>query len=654
MNLSILILAFVGTTTRVVEGFDAFRNTLHHPVDEQRPFGNTLAISDDGNWLLVRGSHIYENIIDDFFTGTYVEMVEAGAVYLYHQIDNDWVLQHSLYGNATRPIGENIALNPNGKWLAVRRGNSHFEIYSIENNNTLAATFDGCEGRSIAMKGEWLIAGCDGYNEDLGMVRIFRYHGGKWILWAEIQGQQTGGWFGYSVALDIDYRHWIPGQFAVSSPFANQGRGMVRIFEVSPDRKDMFHILSQEDLIGEENFGFSIAYSSRVLAVGHPAMKNGGISFHQLNSYQEWVSLGDFSGTEEGKLGDVVGISTDGQKAAVSVINTTTSSTLAQFYHRSVTSPFQQVELIHGNDRLGMSGMALAISGPGSLLVSSSVEGKVQAFVDTSPFCGKGGSGDLTTFIERNSCRNDSGGLVSKDACSLTLGSVGTKFFICEWHERLSTESPTATPSSSPTGQNDVTSPSSVAPSVEQSPIVLTGRPSEEPSFSAFNQRAYGCPCDTDGTCTNTALGRNQSLSLCIYSEGFTIEAVDRLIIEQPGRELVLIGSSVVISNSTLKDCSSNFCLVTTDIPDAFFASPSRKASIRGTVLKHLKLRGDPQIFTFQISFALAREFMLPMSVGHVSRRLWIVAATGICMICLFAVGIWWLRKQQARNTRPK
>ena len=302
-------------------------------------FGQSVALSSQGN-RVVSGSPDY----DGCTAGGLNCSAKLGVAAGFDWSETDWAPLNSVFGEAADDdFGYSVALSSDGSRLAVgaisNDGNGtdsgHVRVFDWDGANwvQVGADIDGEAanddfGYSVALSsdGSRLAVSAiynDGNGTDSGHVRVFDWDGANWVqVGADIDGEASGDYFGYSVALSSDGSRLSVG--AMGSDGNGLGSGHVRVF----DWDGSSWVQVGADIVGEaagDYFGYSVALSSdgSRLAVGAIQNDGNGANSGHVRVFDwdgaNWVQVGaDIDGEAAGdRFGWSVALSSDGSRLAV-------------------------------------------------------------------------------------------------------------------------------------------------------------------------------------------------------------------------------------------------------------------------------------------------------------------------------------------------
>ena len=251
-------------------------------VDEFYEFGYAVAISSDyivvgapgdGDTTFEGAAYVYELCPDRFCQEPATEMAELQA--------GD-AAPGDAFGSAVAVNGEHALIaarlsdgdgTSSGSVYAFRRnGDAWVETAELTASD---ARIGDVFGRSVAMSGEFAVIGSpsdDDVASDSGAAYIFQRSGDTWTQMAKLKADDpfTGDLFGWSVAL--------AGDFAIAgAPNGNGGAGAAYVFQRSGDDWLQVDELTAGDAADDDAFGFIVALEGDDAIVGAPFDVHGGI-----------------------------------------------------------------------------------------------------------------------------------------------------------------------------------------------------------------------------------------------------------------------------------------------------------------------------------------------------------------------------------------
>ncbi|TNE53827.1 MAG: T9SS type A sorting domain-containing protein [Bacteroidetes bacterium] len=209
-------------------------------------FGANVAISDDGNLLLISANKDSENA---FY---------SGIVHAYKWNGSSWELIWNTAGNEGDQLGKGLSLSPDGKMLAVSAIYSdhnnqtdlgHVQIYEwngstfVERGPAIIGTAEAAQfGASIDISddGSMLVVGAPSSINSFGEVKTYHWNGTDWeSLGEQITGNQ-GSYFGWSTAITGDGKSWVAGGPLLDN-FGGNNTGISSVYEVTLNQTGLNH-----------------------------------------------------------------------------------------------------------------------------------------------------------------------------------------------------------------------------------------------------------------------------------------------------------------------------------------------------------------------------------------------------------------------------
>ena len=618
-------------------------------------FGTRVVLSSDGKRLLTSAPN-FDYTFDTVNIQNVQENDGGGAVFVYDlktsngieasTFDDDWELVWVTFGDSSNPIGDSIAMSPDGRLLAVRNEQS-VQVFSastkyevdkegkgyFEPLGNAILVSDACpnnrKGDMQLTNGFVLAIGCDTYDQGRGQVLAYELSSGidgsdrDWNLITTVEGEIADGRFGWRLVVDASVhsssRHF---RLAVSAPNTFARTGLVRVFDVMVDGS-----VSKvgTDLAGAEpgdQFGFDLAMShtsKTILAVGSPqgASTRGTISMY---SYQRTI-VGDVSwhldqvisgSNDDERFGRNIALTRDGSRLAIGAYRYDSFRGVVIVYEKNHQQYNKQGSII-GEMALERWGTDVSFSNSGSILAAGSsfkrnnegqVVGSVRVLLDQSPFCGHpytGGHRDA--FFTRDLCRDGGAPVTGSDKCMQL--SPPQSNGNCVWV----TSSVLPAPAQSPEpATNPTTAPSQLAPKntdTKTPTVVPTFEPTEAPSSKKDPPSLSGCLCDTNGNCITGKLSQGVDLELCIGGGGRNMELVgvsSFRILQGNSRTVVMDEKGVHIEGAS-SICSGLFCQISTPIQSDFYQA-EKDSSIIATGMIVISYPGGRQLRSFGTAFS--------------------------------------------------
>jgi hypothetical protein len=255
---------------------------------------------------------------------------------------NTWAqVGGDLHGEASGDyFGFSVALSSDGTRLAVGgylndgggTDSGHVRVFDLVGGawTKVGDNIDGEAagdrfGYSVALSSDGSRLAVGAYKNDSGYVRVFNWSGSAWIqLGADIDGEATGDWYGFSVALSSDGSRLAVG--GNQNDGGGTDAGHVRVFEYHQGSSTWIQL--GVDIDGEaagDRLGFSVALSSdgTRLASGAPYNDGTGTDAGHVRVFNwsgsVWTQVGaDIDGEAAGdQFGYSVALSSDGSRLAV-------------------------------------------------------------------------------------------------------------------------------------------------------------------------------------------------------------------------------------------------------------------------------------------------------------------------------------------------
>ena len=321
---------------------------------------------------------------------------KSGHVRVYEWDGSAWVQRgNDIDGEAASDnSGNSVSLSSDGTIIAVgaykNDGNGantgHVRVYEWDGSTwTQKGTdIDGesAEDRSsnslsLSPDGTTVAIGAwdnDGNGPNSGHVRVYKWNGTTWVQrGSDIDGEAAGDRSGRSVSLSSD------GTIIAVGALFNDGNGIdaghVKVYEWDGSA----WVQKGSDIDGEaagDNSGYSVSLSSdgAIIAIGAP--KNaGGLGGGHVRVYEWNGTIWSQVGSDlDGKWGDEFGTSValNGDGKFISVGSPHFSKGLTEVL-QYVDGYWKRIAYLSGEDSFDYSGNATAISGNGSIVVTSSI-----------------------------------------------------------------------------------------------------------------------------------------------------------------------------------------------------------------------------------------------------------------------------------------
>jgi len=246
----LLVFALYGVS---IHAQDQLGNTIILS-DAQANFGNDVAVSEDGNYIITGANYVFDN-------------TQPGFAQVFNLQNNNWVQVGGdlTGGNNGDTFGDAVAMNPTGNIVAVG-------------------------GTQIA----------DGDNTGSGYVRVYEFSSGQYVqMGSDIIGEALGDNFGDAISLSNDGTRLVVGaRFNDSfTGISSANNGHVRVYEF--DGTDWNQIGG--DIDGNnpsDNFGDSVDISgdgSRIIA-GASGFDGAGTNVGVARVYEyngsNWLQIG--------------------------------------------------------------------------------------------------------------------------------------------------------------------------------------------------------------------------------------------------------------------------------------------------------------------------------------------------------------------------
>ena len=307
-------------------------------------------------------------------------------------------LGSDIDGEAVNDLsGSSVSISSDGNTVAIgahyNEGNGyhagHVRIYNYNGTTwaQLGADIDGeaasnLSGKSVSLSADGNIVAIganfnEGNGNNAGHVRIYAYNGTSWVqLGADIDGEETGDQFGYSVSLSAD-----GNTVAIGAPY-NDGNvynaGHVRIYTYNGTSwAQLGADIDGEDTSDLSGSSVSLSADGNTVAIG--AYQNGGTASDaghvRIYTYNgtSWAQLGaDIDGEAVDDLsGKSVSLSADGNIVAIGANENNGNGGNAghvRIYAYNGTSWVQLGADIDGEDASDYSGYSVSLSADGNIV----------------------------------------------------------------------------------------------------------------------------------------------------------------------------------------------------------------------------------------------------------------------------------------------
>jgi hypothetical protein len=368
----------------------------------QKYFGNSVAISNDGNYIIV-GESDFSGI-----TGT------PGKAYIYNKdtITDDFVLQqeitpNSYSGNAWWFFGSIVSIDYLGSRVAVgapgyntnsnppgslyifdRSGNTWTQQANILTSDANSTSFS----KSLAMSysGNVVIAGAtdNQSNVNSGAVYVYTYNGSTWTKSQKLKAnitlnnQEFGSYPGRSICISQDND---ANYIAIAAVGEDSDKGAVYIFNKSGNSYTQQAKISNPSTVAGKNFGRDVTLNNdgNILTIANPAegINAPGVVYQYERignawSLQQTISSSQTnnndafgSGISSNDSSNVVFISDGNYPITSNVPNSQGAIFVNQQFSSYIETQILQSNPVSNNDFFGTS---TSTNGLGNILVGSS------------------------------------------------------------------------------------------------------------------------------------------------------------------------------------------------------------------------------------------------------------------------------------------
>src|SRR5690554_2194806 len=216
-----------------------------------------------------------------------------------------------------------------------------------------------------------------GNGSNSGHVRVYENIGGTWTqIGNDIEGDSSGDWSGYSIALSAN-----GDIIAIGAPFNDGGAtdsGHVRVFENIAGIWTQIGNAIEGDASWDES-GTSVALSAdgTIVAIGAPRHSGNGNESGQVRVFENiagtWTKIGsDIYGLLPGHgLGISTSLSSDGRILAVGAVSRSTAAARASYtiIYENILGTWTQIgQVIDAVSPLDQSGRSISLSSDGNIV----------------------------------------------------------------------------------------------------------------------------------------------------------------------------------------------------------------------------------------------------------------------------------------------
>ena len=244
-------------------------------------------------WILPRaslsfnGARIIRRQVDEPYNYDYVvssaNVTTVGVVN--EAVTNDYLIKYIITKNGQSDVAYQL-VSVSGELLQLGLGIQNIDESSTPNNHGWSSSMSG--------DGEYIILGSPGYDNNRGMVKIYRFNPVTihWDVMISINGPNTNGRFGHSVSFSKN-----GSRVAVGAP--DYGDGLVRVYEYDEFTWNQIGT----DLTGstEGKFGWSVSLnnSGSHVTVGEPRKtfgpNTGAGEVHTYEYVGSWTPVNSLS-----------------------------------------------------------------------------------------------------------------------------------------------------------------------------------------------------------------------------------------------------------------------------------------------------------------------------------------------------------------------
>ena len=198
---------------------------------------------------------------------------------------------------------------------------------------------------SASSNGSIVAIGSPGANSGKGVVRIYAWTNNRWgLMGSPIEGAQSNEYHGQSVSLSAN-----GNTVAIGAPFANSGKGVVRIYALTNNQWTIMGSSPIEGAHNNEYHGYSVSLSSQgnTVAIGAPFGAVGtytqcGITriYKWNSSSSSWIMLGSaINGSANSETSGLsVSLSSEGHAVAIGAPFANSSKGVTRVYIYQLTN----------------------------------------------------------------------------------------------------------------------------------------------------------------------------------------------------------------------------------------------------------------------------------------------------------------------------
>src|SRR5690554_49582 len=237
-------------------------------------------------------------------------------------------------------------------------------------------------GQSVAISANGSIVAVgasqnDNNGSNAGHVRVYENIGGTWTqVGNDIEGDSSGDWSGYSIALSTN-----GDIIAIGAPFNDDGAtdsGHVRVFEnISGSWTQIGNAIEGNAQWDRNGWSVALSADGTIVAIGAPRHNGNGKDSGQVRVFENvqgtWTQIGnDIYGLQTGHgLGLSTSLSSDGSILAVGAIarNTATAPASYTIIYENVSGSWTQIgQVINAVSPLDQSGRSVSLSSDGNIV----------------------------------------------------------------------------------------------------------------------------------------------------------------------------------------------------------------------------------------------------------------------------------------------
>ena|GEM_PF-1527506 len=334
-------------------------------VEEEASFGQSMAISDDGDTVLIGAYHATAN--SKFYAGQAYVFTNSGGAWSQTAILNaSDAGQMAQFGNSAAISGDGNTVVIGANWASVNSKGDAGQAYIFTNNggtwsqtailNASDAAASVYFGYSTALSGDanTVIIGATGAEvnakSSAGQAYVFTKNGGTWSQTAILNATDAAAsaYFGYSSAITDDGDTAVIGAYSATVRGKSEA-GQAYVFTNNGGTWSQTAILNATDAAASAYFGYSSAISGDggIALIGADKVTvnwegSAGKVYVFKRSGGTWsqaVSMSASDATESAYFGNSVAISDDGGTAAIGAYGFNSKTGKAYVFNISSSAP---------------------------------------------------------------------------------------------------------------------------------------------------------------------------------------------------------------------------------------------------------------------------------------------------------------------------